>query len=311
MKSTIEESLLSRVQGVYVAAVTPRKPGSIELDLGGALAVIDYLDGTEIDGIALWGSTGEFMHVEVAERIRLAQFVVKRSRKQVIVCVAHPTLEGAVLMAQEAEKAGAAGLLLMPPYFFRYSQEVVKAFFRAFIAQAGVKIPTYLYNIPFFTTELAPESAVELLDSEPFAGIKDSSGRFDYYEKLKELHDRKSFTLVIGNDNVFTRAKSAGGVDGLISGCACAIPEVMVALSRAIEAGDMAKRDRLQDRLAEFIKQIDQFPTPMGVKAATAARGLKLNQMATPLGAEGERKLVEFQEWFQGWLPAAKVDASA
>lgn len=298
------------VHGVYVAAVTPRKPDSKELDLGGALSVIDYLNSTRANGIALMGSTGEFLHFEVAERVRLASFVVKRSRIPIYVCVAHSTLEGAVHMAQEAEKSGAAGLLLMPPYFFRYSQDVVKAFFQSFIAQAGIRIPTYLYNIPFFSTEIAVETSLELLESGAFAGIKDSSGRFDSYEKLRELRNRKEFALVIGNDNLFTQAKSVG-IDGLISGCACAVPELMIGLSEAIEAGNGAKRDLLQSRLAEFIKQIDQFPTPVGVKAATGVRGVEVGLMSTPLGEERERKLAEFREWFKGWLPGIIREAEA
>ncbi len=298
------------VHGVYVAAVTPRKPNSTELDLGGALSVIDYLNSTPVSGIALMGSTGEFLHFEVEERIRLASFVVKRSRIPVVVCVAHSTLEGAVQMAQEAEKAGAAGLLLMPPYFFRYSQDVVKAFFRAFIAQAGVKIPTYLYNIPFFSTEIAVETSLELLESGAFGGIKDSSGKMEYFERLRDLRNRQEFTLVIGNDNVFTRAKTVG-IDGLISGCACAIPELMVGLSEAIEAGNAPKRDRLQGRLEEFINQINQFPTPIGVRAATEVRCTDFGPLATPLGPEGERLLCEFKDWFKGWLPVIRQEAAA
>jgi dihydrodipicolinate synthase/N-acetylneuraminate lyase len=201
-------------------------------------------------------------------------------------------------------------LLLMPPYFFRYSQDIVKAFFRSFITQAGVQIPTYLYNIPFFSTEIAIETSLELLESGAFGGIKDSSGRMDYYERLRELRNRQDFTLIIGNDNVFTRAKIVG-IDGLISGCACAVPELMIGLSEAIEVGNRVKRDLLQERLEEFIKQIDQFPTPIGVKAATEVRGMKLGPLSTPLGEERERLLCEFKEWFKGWLPVIKQEADA
>ncbi|MCC7497114.1 MAG: dihydrodipicolinate synthase family protein [Bryobacterales bacterium] len=298
------------IHGVYVAAATPRKACSTEMDLGGALGVIDYLNSTRASGIALMGSTGEFLHFEIEERIRLASFVVKRSRIPVVVCAAHSTLEGAVRLAQEAEKAGAAGLLLMPPYFFRYSQDVVKAFFQAFVAQAGVQIPTYLYNIPFFSNEIEVETALELLQTGAFGGIKDSSGRMDYYERLRDLRNRQEFALVIGNDNIFTRAKSIG-IDGLVSGCASAVPELMVGLSEAIEAGNAAKRDQLQKRLEEFIQQIDQFPTPIGVRVATEARCANFGPLATPLGPERERRLDEFKEWFKGWLPIIRQEAEA
>ena len=42
----------------------------------------------------------------------------------------------------------------MPPYFFRYSQADVEEFFLCFAREAGGRTPLFLYNIPFFTTEI-------------------------------------------------------------------------------------------------------------------------------------------------------------
>jgi hypothetical protein len=42
----------------------------------------------------------------------------------------------------------------------------------------------------------------------------------------------------------------------------------------------------------------------VGVKVATAARGLKIGPLAVPLRQEKCQALDEFQNWFRGWFPA-------
>ncbi|MDE3197926.1 MAG: dihydrodipicolinate synthase family protein, partial [Acidobacteriota bacterium] len=139
-----------------------------------------------------------------------------------------------------------------------------------------------------------------LLDTGRFAGIKDSSGDREYLSQLLALRRDHPFALFAGNDRLASHAL-AGGVDGIVSGCASAIPELLVALYR-----DPARRDELQSRLDEFIEQIERFPTPIGVKRATELRGQKSGEFATPLSPESETALFEFSAWFGDWWPAVE-----
>jgi dihydrodipicolinate synthase/N-acetylneuraminate lyase len=82
----------------------------------------------------------------------------------------------------------------------------------------------------------------------------------------------------------------------------------MLALDRAIVTGDSGTAGRLDARLHELLDWIDLLPAPVGIREATALRGVKVGPHATPLGPEGQRKLAEFREWFQGWLPAVKQE---
>ncbi len=83
---------------------------------------------------------------------------------------------------------------------------------------------------------------------------------------------------------------------------ACAIPELMLGLDRAIQSGDEVQVQRMESRLQEFIGWLNRFPAPVGIKAATAARGLKVGPLAVPLSPEKMRELDEFREWFKAWL---------
>ena len=101
---------------------------------------------------------------------------VKRSRVPVLAGISHSTLDGAVELASEAFGSGAAGLLLMPPYFFRYGQDDILEFYTRFREQVPKRLPVLLYNIPQFSNGIAIETAARLLQTGLYSGIKDSGG---------------------------------------------------------------------------------------------------------------------------------------
>jgi dihydrodipicolinate synthase/N-acetylneuraminate lyase len=300
---------LTPIQGVYVATVTPRREDSQSVDLGASLDLIDWLCERDVNGIALLGSTGEFPHFSVEDRLHLIQFAAKRSTVPVFANVSHSTLDGAIALARDAVSGGAAALLLMPPFFFSYDQEQITEFYLRFAAALGGAVPILLYNAPAFSNEISFETASELLSTGLFAGIKDSSGEAEYFRRLQALQERTPFTFLVGDDNIFPELRTEGAA-GTVSGAACAVPELVVALDRAINTGAAQLRDRLHTRLREFTTRIDVFPTPAGIKEAVSVRGLKTGPHAIPLGKQSERKLAEFREWFQHWLPAVLKEAS-
>ena len=298
------------IRGVYVAAVTPHRGRSYEADAGPALELVDFLVAAGVDGIALLGSTGEFLHLAFEDRIRLVHLVAKGSRVPLLVGVAHSTLDGALELGRAAASAGAAGLLLMPPYFFRYSQEDVREFYLQFAAAMGETAPIFLYNIPAFTNEIAIDTATALLGTGLFAGIKDSGGQYGYFERLLAVSRETPFTLLMGNDRIYSRARQTGA-HGIVSGVACAAPELLVALEDAIANHLTAKVERLDALLHEFIDWHDRFPTPVVIKIAASVRGLKIGPLASPLSPAGHRLLDQFREWFRAWLPLMQREAAS
>ena len=290
--------------GVFAAAVTPHRLEGHEADFGGVLELVDFLARSGVKGTVVLGSTGEFPHIKVSERARVVQFAVKRSRVPIIAGISHSTLDGALELGSEAITSGAAALLLMPPYFFRYDQSDVAEFYRRFAAEIGrATVPLLLYNIPQFTSGIAFETVRHLIDSGRYAGIKDSSGDWNLFQQLAAFRQQRDFTLLVGNDAIFPQARQLGA-DGVVSGCACAIPELLVKLDAAILSGDVARSEMLSAYLQEFIAWTNRFPTPVAIKVATALRGLTIGPLAVPLGPEKCRALDEFQKWFREWFPA-------
>jgi dihydrodipicolinate synthase/N-acetylneuraminate lyase len=289
-----------RLSGVFPAAITPHHPKTHEADYAGALELVDFLTNAGVDGICIFGSTGEFINYSFAERHRLLSLAVKRSRVPVIAGVSHSTISGALQLADDAIQAGADALMLMPPYFFRYGQSEVEEFYRIFARETSDAIPILLYNIPSFTTGIEIETVRRLFETGRFAGIKDSSGDWPYFERLLALKRELPFALFGGPELLVGRALDAGA-DGVISGCASAVPELVVQLARAIATGDRETADRLDSHLIDFATRVGQFPWPVAIRRAVELRGQKSGPPNVPLSAANYQILEEFSVWFQGW----------
>jgi 4-hydroxy-tetrahydrodipicolinate synthase len=289
-----------RLSGVFASAITPHHPKTREADYAGALELVDFLAAAGVSGICLFGSTGEFINYSFAERHRLLSLAAKRSRVPLIAGVSHSTISGALQLADDAISAGADALMLMPPYFFRYAQGEVEQFYRTFARETRDAVPILLHNIPGFTTGIGIPTVRALFETGRFAGVKDSSGDWPYFEQLLALRRELPFALFGGPELLVGRALRAGA-DGIMSGCACAVPELVVAIARAIAAGDDPLADVLDSRLIDFATRASQFPWPVAVRRAVELRGQKSGPLAVPLSPARQQALDDFTAWFREW----------
>ena len=198
-------------------------------------------------------------------------------------------------LADEAIAAGADGLILMPPTFYPYTQCEVEEFYMQFARETGDAVPILLHNLPQCTSILETETVRRLMASGRFAGIKDSSGEWEYFSQLIELRRERPFALLCGADRLAARAL-AEGADGIISASACAVPELVVALSRA------PNNEAQRARLGEFVEWANRFPFPVAIKRAVELRGQKSSPPLTPLAPGTAQALAEFSAWFTAWL---------
>ena len=282
--------------GVIAAAVTPRgKKG--DLDFGAAFELIDRLCAARVLGIALFTAAGEYPAFSLEERTRVLYLAAKRSRVPLYAGAGSIGLDDSLSLAREARRAGAAGVILPPPHFFRYSQEEIREFYLQFACQMGGGMAIYLANTPEVTTAIAPETARELLATGHFAGIEDAAANAAFFAALP-------IAYLSGDDANLVESRRRGA-HGLLSSAACAIPEIVVALDGALRDGNQERVARLEPMLQEFLGWAGQFPFPVLVKAAAGLRGVKVGAQLVPLSSERQHQLDAFREWFAGWLPLA------
>ena len=290
---------------MIVEAITPRRPHEIAIDLGATLELIDFLSQSGAHGIALLGSAGEFVHFSVDERRQMAALAAKRSRIPLLVNVSHSTLDGAVELACDAAASGTTGVLVMPPYFFRYSQDTIRTFYLDFAAQVRDEAPIYLYNVPLFTSEIEISTALNLLDTGLFAGIVDASGSWEYFTRLRDHATTRRYDLLIADDRLFASAR-ASGAQGIVSGVACAVPELMLAIESAVASGDVDRARALDARVGEFTDWLSRFAAPIGIKEAVRLRNKKIGPLAVEPGTGEKELMAEFRSWFVPWLAAVR-----
>src|SRR5580693_8548796 len=104
----------------------------------------------------------------------------------------------------------------------------------------------------------------KLIDTGRFAGISDSSGDWPFFEQLLELRRTRPFALFTGDDRTAAKALQAGA-SGVTSSSACAVPELLAGLARAVASNDRAQTEALQSRLLEFVDWAEKFPFPIAV----------------------------------------------
>jgi len=287
---------------VYAAAITPRSARG-EMDFGAAFELIDFLGRSGVQGIALFTAAGEYAAIPASDRARLTLLAVKRSRVPLLAGVGSATLDEAVALGRQARDAGVVGLLVPPPYFFRYEQDDLREYYEQFAAQVE-GVPLYLSSISDCATAIELETALGLLEAGQFAGLEDECGGFEPVAAA-------GHTLLAGHDRWLRRAVAAGARIA-VSAAACAIPELVLALARRSAAGDGAETDAIEAKIGEFLDWEEQAPRPVILKTAVAMRGLKTGPINTPLSPEKARRLAAFREWFPVWLPAgAKRSAKA
>lgn len=294
--------------GVISPLVTPYG-SNYRPDLGAMQELINFAVSRGITAICIGSTTGEFVHYSVEARKQMLACAASRSKVPVIAGVSYPALDGAVDLARAAADSGACALLLMPPYFYRYAQEEVREFFSRFAEERPASLPVLLYNIPAFTTEISTETARILLSSGRFAGIKDSSGSLDYFQRLKALRSQHRLTLLVGDDKIFTEARTQGA-DGVISGVSGVLPELVIAIDTAVQTGLSSRAQSLDRRLREFIAWLDRFPGPAGLKLALAERGLPAGAETVVLSPERRRLADQFRGWLRDWLPMVLREAA-
>jgi 4-hydroxy-tetrahydrodipicolinate synthase len=288
------------VRGVSAAVLTPRLADG-NVDAPSLRKLLAFLQSKGISSFALNGATGEFCITTPAQlRTLLATAKEAAGDSAQFLCgVGGADSAQSMLLARIAEDAGVKGLLLPMPYFFPYQQGDLEQFCRS--VAASVSIPVLLYNLPQFTSGLQKETVRTLISEVPnIIGIKDSSGSLEILRHLTE-HGVDACRIV-GDDSVLSAALSTEVCDGVISGVACVVPELILGLyarEKHVESAEFSTYARVLD---QFVEQLSAFPTPWGLKWIAQARAILEPTFPLPLSparvAQGKRLELWFQSWF-------------
>ena len=219
------------------------------------------------------GGTGEFFSLEPGEFSQVIQVAVETCRGQVpIVAGAGGGTSLALQYAQEAERQGAQGLLLLPHYLTEASQEGLAAHAEAICR--SVNIGVIIYNRG--AARYAPETLARLAERCPnLVGYKDGVGDIEHFVSVRrKLGDRFAYLGGLPTAEIFAGAYRAMGCPVYSSAVFNFIPKTAMAFYNALAAGDTGTTDRLLDEF--FLPYIELRNKGQGYAVSIVKAGATL-----------------------------------
>jgi 4-hydroxy-tetrahydrodipicolinate synthase len=263
--------------GVLPALITPFTDDGDAIDTDALTAIVDRLVAAGVGGLVPGGSTGEFTTMTNAERRELVEATVDAAAGQVPVVAGTGALSTGetVELSRHAERAGAAAVMVVPPFYDALSWRELLAHYTA-VAEA-VDIPIMYYNLPGASgVRLTAAQLREL----PVTCLKDTGGDA---VAATELIQTDGPTLLNGWDTL-TFAALAAGVRAVVWGTASILPEQCVELHRLlIDEIDLPAARELWARLWPLCQFLEGQSYPAAVKAACRLAGDVAGPVRPPL----------------------------
>ena len=225
-----------------------------------------------IHGILALGSTGEFLQFDSAERKAILAATAESAGSLPVIANISDIRPAVVRdLARSARDLGLAGVALLPPYFYPVAQpDLVEYLVRG--AEAA-QLPLLLYNFPERTgNRIALETVAAVAERVPVAAIKQSGDEFSYHAPLVQLGREKGFAVFTGADTRLAEAMALGAA-GCIGGLVNAVPDLLVDIFQAAQAGHPERAALSAARMKTLGERLSSVMFPLNVGAAIEARG--------------------------------------
>jgi 5-dehydro-4-deoxyglucarate dehydratase len=190
------------------------------------------------------GGTGEFFSLTGDEYPEIIQTAVQTCKGKVpIIAGAGGPTRFAIQCAQEAERAGAHGILLLPHYLTEAGQEGLIAHVEAVCKSVKFGVIVYNRNV----CKLTPESLAILAERCPnLIGFKDGIGDIELMSSIYlKMGDRFSYLGGLPTAEVYAAAYKALGTPVYSSAVFNFIPKTAMDFYHAVANDDMATQHRL------------------------------------------------------------------
>ncbi len=221
--------------GVFPAVTTQFKKDQ-SFDLPATARHIEALVESGVSGLIMCGSLGENQTLDPDEKRAVVRCAVETARGRVPVLsgVAESSTAAAIHYVRDVARAGASGVMLMPPMSYKGDPRESMTYLRA-VARGG-GLPIMIYNNPIsYANDVTPAMFAELADEKKFVALKESSGDPRRITEIRNaVGDR--YAIFTGVDDLLLEA-SIVGIDGWVAGTGIAFPRENQRLWELTRAG--------------------------------------------------------------------------
>src|SRR4051794_8392399 len=265
---------------VLTAMVTPMTAeGALDADRAAELAVRLVDEGN--DGLVISGTTGESPTTSDVEKDTLLRAVIHAvgDRAHVLAGVGTYDTAHTVESARAAQKAGAAGLLVVTPYYNRPPQSGLLAHFTA-VADA-TDLPVMLYDIPVRSgVPIETDTLLRLAEHPRIVANKDAKGDLFAAQRVIAETDLAFYS----GDDALNLPLLAVGAVGFVSVTGHLIASRHAAMIEAYLAGETLKaREINEGSLPITVGIMTRTQGAIMVKAALALLDFPVGPVRLPL----------------------------
>ncbi len=266
----VNQKSKSGLEGVFAAALTPMDE-KLDPDHGAFVSHCRRLLDSGCHGLSIFGTTGEGNSLSFGEKVSAMEALVEGDipGEKLLPGTGSCSLTDAVRLSRAALEIGAAGVLVLPPFYYKNADDDgLFRFFAELIDRVDdERLKIYLYHIPWMAgVGFSLPLVGRLIEAYPeiVVGTKDSSGDWERTERT--CREFPGFTVFAGSERFLLDTLRAGG-----AGCISAMVNVNAPLARrvyeAYEAGEDAEAEALQEDLNEMRTATEGFPAIPALKA--------------------------------------------
>jgi 4-hydroxy-tetrahydrodipicolinate synthase len=212
------------IRGVLAPVLTPFK-ADLSPDQERFIAHCKWLLSQNC-GLAVFGTTSEANSLSIEERSTLLDALVAAGvdTSRIMPGTGCCSVTETVKLTAQAVKHGCAGVLMLPPFYYKgVSEESLYRYFSEVVQRVGdARLKIYLYHIPPVAVVGITTGLVErLLKSYPnaIAGMKDSSGDWNNTKTFLDAFAKSGFEVFVGSES-FLLANMPNDGAGTISATA-------------------------------------------------------------------------------------------
>lgn len=226
--------------GVFPAITTQMKRDG-SLDMKATANHIEVLLASGVSGLVMLGSLGENQMLTAEEKRSVLALGVEvvDGRVPVLSGVAETSTAEAVLYAQDCERLGADGFMVMPAMCYKTPDPAeTMAHFRT--VAKSTALPIMIYNNPIsYGNDVTPEMFAQLATVKNFVALKESSGDT---RRITDLHNvcGDRYALFTGVDPLAMES-AVLGIDGWVAGTGIAFPAENQYLWELMQRGEWEK----------------------------------------------------------------------
>jgi 4-hydroxy-tetrahydrodipicolinate synthase len=228
-------------------------------------------------GLAVFGTNSEANSMAAAERSTLLDALIaagidpSRMMPGTGCCSITETVE----LTAHAVKHGCAGVLMLPPFYYKnVSEEGLYRYFSEVVQRAGyTRLKIYLYHIPpVAIVGVTPKLVERLLKAYPnaIAGMKDSSGDWNNTKTFLDAFASDGFDVFVGSES-FLHANMRNGGVGTISATANVNPAAIHKLYSEWNTADDPDQQQSKLNIVREVFSSRKFPSMIAALKQTIA----------------------------------------